>query len=145
MYLVDTNAISELRKGGKADPGVSAFLKAREDELFLPAQVIGELNFGIERLKRKGDLSQVKRLQQWLVSVLETFEGRVLSFDLACGLIWGRLRSGSDQNLIDKQIAAIALMYDLTIVTRNTGHYDGTGVRVVNPFFAGHSSGSPVN
>jgi len=145
MYLVDTNAISELRKGNKADPGVRAFLKTEEDNLFLPVQAIGDLSFGVESLKRKGDLPQAKRIQHWLNSVLEAFEGRVLSFDQACALVWGKLRSGFDQNLIDKQIAAIALIYDLTVVTRNTRHYDGTGVRVLNPFIADRSSGAPVN
>ncbi len=60
-------------------------------------------------------------------------------------MTWGKLRSGNDQNLIDKQIAAIALIYDLTIVTRNTRHYDGSGVRVVNPFLADRSSGAHAN
>lgn len=140
MFLVDTNIISELRKGAKADPGVRAFLKAGENDLFLPVQAVGELSFGVESLKRKGDLPQARRLQHWLDSVLETFEGRVLSFDQSCALTWGRLRSGNDQNLIDKQIAAMALIYDLTIVTRNTRHYDGTGARIVNPFFADRTS-----
>jgi len=144
MYLVDTNAISELRKGDKADPGVRAFLKAKEDELFLPVQAIGELSFGVESLKQKHDLPQAALVQQWLDSVLDAFEGRILSFDQACAMTWGKLRSGSDQNLIDKQIAAIALIFDLTIVTRNTRHYDGTGARVVNPFLADRSFGAPA-
>jgi toxin FitB len=139
MYLVDTNAISELRRGPEADRGVRTFLKERENELFLPAQAIGELSFGIENLKRKGDLPQARLLQQWLDLVLEMFEGRVLSLDHSCALAWGRLRSGNDRNMIDKQIAAIALSYDLTIVTRNTRHYEGTGARVLNPFHADRS------
>jgi predicted nucleic acid-binding protein len=145
MYLVDTNVVSELRKGKKADPGVKAFLKAEEDQLFLPVQAIGELSFGVESLRRKSDLAQAKLVQHWLDSVLEAFEGRVLSFDQPCALVWGRLRSGNDQNLIDKQIAAMALIYNLTIVTRNTRHYDGTGVRVLNPFFTDRSSDRSVN
>lgn len=145
MFLLDTNAISELRKGKKTDAGVRAFLKANEDNLFLPAQAIGELSFGVESLRRKGDLPQADRLQQYLDSVLQAFDGRVLSFDQACALIWGKLRSANDQNLIDKQIAAVALIYDLTIVTRNTRLYDGTGVRVLNPFLADRSSGIPAN
>ena len=144
MYLVDTNAISELRKGDKADPGVRAFLKANEDSLFLPAQAVGELSFGVESLRRKGDLPQAERVQEWLDLVLDTFEGKVLSFDQTCAMVWGKLRSASEQNLIDKQIAAMALIYDLTIVSRNTRHYDGTGARVVNPFFADRSSGARV-
>jgi len=145
MFLVDTNVISELRKGNRADPGVRAFLKDNDDSLFLPVQAVGELSFGIESLKRKGDVPQAERLQQWLDSVLETFEGRVLNFDQSCALMWGKLRSGNDQNLIDKQIAAMALIYDLTLVTRNIRHYDGTGARVVNPFLSDGSSGAPAN
>jgi toxin FitB len=145
MYLVDTNVISELRKAQKADPGVRSFLRAEEESLYLPVQAIGELSFGVESLKRKGDLPQARRVQRWLDSVLETFEGKVLTFDQSCALIWGRLRSGNDQNLIDKQIAAMALVYDLTIVTRNTRHYDGCGVRVLNPFIADRSSEPKVN
>jgi toxin FitB len=139
MFLVDTNVISELRKGSRADSGVRSFLMERENDLFLPVQTIGELSFGAESLKQKGDLPQAERVQQWLDSVLDTFEGRILTFDQQCALTWGRIRSGSDQNLIDKQIAAIALAYDLTMVTRNTRHYDGTGVRVLNPFLADRS------
>jgi toxin FitB len=145
MFLVDTNVISELRKGNRADPGVRAFLKDNDDSLFLPVQAVGELSFGIESLKRKGDVPQAERVQQWLDSVLETFEGRVLNFDQSCALMWGKLRSGNDQNLIDKQIAAMALIYDLTLVTRNIRHYDGTRARVVNPFLSDGSSGAPAN
>jgi toxin FitB len=145
MYLVDTNAISELRKGNKADPGVRSFLRANEDDLFLPVQAVGELSFGVESLRRKRDLPQAERLRKWLDTVLDAFDGRILSFDQACALTWGRLRSGNDQNLIDKQIAAIALIYDLTIVTRNSRHYDGTGARTMNPFTADLSSDKPVS
>lgn len=145
MYLVDTNVISELRKGKKADPGVRAFLKAEEDRLYLPAQAIGELSFGVESLKRKGDSTQARRVQHWLDSVLEAFDGKVISFDQTCALMWGKLRSGHDQNLIDKQIAAMALIYNLTVVTRNVRHYDRTGVRVLNPFLADRASGASVN
>jgi predicted nucleic acid-binding protein len=136
MYLVDTNVISELRKGNKGDAGVRVFLGAHEKNLFLPVQAIGELSFGVESLKRRGDIVQAKRVQVWLDSVLDAFQERVLSFDQSCALIWGKLRSGNDQNQIDKQIAAIALAYDLTVVTRNTARYEGTGVRLMNPFHA---------
>ena len=36
--------------------------------------------------------------------------------------------------ILDKQIAATALIHDLTVVTRNSAHYEPTGVRVLNPF-----------
>ena len=40
----------------------------------------------------------------------------------------------NDQHIVDRQIAAIALVYNLTMVTRNTSHFSGTGVRLLNPF-----------
>jgi toxin FitB len=145
MYLLDTNVISELRKGRKGDPGVHQLLQLNEDQLFIPVQVLGELQFGIESLRLKGDLTQSEQLRQWMATVLESFEGRILVFDQSCALLWGRLRGGNDQNLIDKQIAAIAIIYGLIIVTRNVRHYENTGARMVNPFLADLTHGTSAH
>ena len=42
----------------------------------------------------------------------------------------------NEQHIVDKQIAAIALVYDLIVVTRNTNDFAGTGAQLLNPFFA---------
>jgi toxin FitB len=139
MFLLDTDVISERRKGAKADPGVKDFIDRVDHELFLPVQVIGELQSGIEQLRNRRDDSQAALLQTWLDSILSDASIRVLAFDTPCAITWGKLMAGSDQHAIDRQIAAIALAYDLTIVTRNTRHYDGTGARVLNPFLADRS------
>jgi len=112
MFLIDTNAISELRKGTKADPGVVSLLRRAEQEIFLPVQVIGELRQGIENLKHRGDLPQARKLEQWFQTLQEAFGQRILDFDAACAQIWGTLTSPSNQSPVDKQIAAIALLYD---------------------------------
>jgi toxin FitB len=136
MYLLDTNVISELRKGRGGDPGVHRLLQLKEDQLFIPVQVLGELQFGIESLRRKGDLTESEQLQHWMATVLESFDGRILAFDQSCALLWGRLRGGNDQSLVDKQIAAIAIVYGLTIVSRNVRRYESTGAHVLNPYVA---------
>jgi predicted nucleic acid-binding protein len=69
---------------------------------------------------------------------------RILSFDLQCAKVWGALMGVNDQHIVDRQIAAIALVYDLTIVTRNTAHFAGMGVRVLNPFLADSPSPQPI-
>jgi len=51
MFLVDTNVLSERRKGPRADPGVVDFILRAEHELFLPVQVVGELRSGIQSLR----------------------------------------------------------------------------------------------
>jgi hypothetical protein len=144
MFLIDTNVLSERRKGRRADPGVMEFFRRTKNEIFVPVQVAGEIEAGIERLRQRGDHPQARILEKWYRSILAEISDHFLVFDLDCAEVWGTLIGANEQNQIDKQIAAIALMHDLTIVTRNTRHYDGTGVRVVNPFLADRSSGAHV-
>jgi predicted nucleic acid-binding protein len=134
LFLVDTNVISEIRKGPRADVGVIGFLRDPDNEIFLPVQVIGELRRGVQNVLRKGDAAQAAMLEAWFQRILEEFSKRILVFDLDCAQTWGRLAGFNEQNLIDKQIAAIAIVYDLTLVTRNTNHFSGIGVRLLNPF-----------
>ncbi|QNI79171.1 PIN domain protein [Synechococcus sp. RS9909] len=129
--------ISEARKGRRADPGVQAFWAetARDDTpLFLAAVTIGELRRGVELIRYRGDHPQAQLLEQWLLEVLETYGDRVLDLDGDAAQIWGRLRVPNPHNAIDKQIAAIALLHNLTVVTRNTDDFAGCGVRLLNPF-----------
>lgn len=135
MYLIDTNVISEKRKGRKADMGVQKFWRSvDEDELFLSVQTVGELRRGVEIIKHRGDVAQGKKLELWFTLIMDDFSERILSFDEECAQLWGRLMSPNNQHPIDKQIAAIALIHGLTIVTRNTDDFRGTGVELRNPF-----------
>ena len=67
-------------------------------------------------------------------AILDQFAGNILSFDSHAAQVWGRLRVPNPDHEIDKQIAAIALVNDLTVVTRNTADFEDTGVRLKNPF-----------
>jgi len=137
MYLVDTDVISEARKGDKANAGVRAFFHdvVRDDvALFLSVITIGELRQGVERIRHRGDKPQAGRLECWLARVTNHYADAILPFDEETAHIWGRLRVPNPENPLDKQIAATALIYDLIVVTRNTAHYEPTGVRLMNPF-----------
>lgn len=135
MYLIDTNVISELRKGDRAHAGVVRFLRTADpDSLFLPVQTLGELRKGVETIRLRRDLYQAQRLEQWLDLVVQSYGDRILDFDHECAQMWGRLMAQSPQHPIDRQIAAIALLYNFTVVTRKTPDFDGTGVRLLNPF-----------
>lgn len=135
MYLLDTNVISELRKGGRANPGVTAFFATLAvEDIYLSVQTIGEIRRGVETVRNRGDREQARRLETWLDSVVSDYSDRILGFDLDCAQVWGKLMSPGAQHPIDKQIAAIALIYDLTVVTRNTEDFESTGVRNINPF-----------
>lgn len=135
MYLVDTNIISEARKGKKANPGVREFFKkADATDLYLSVQTIGEIRRGLENIRRRGDLLQAGKLEKWLDLVVTDYADGILSFDEACAQVWGRLMSPRREHPVDKQIAAIALIHDLTVVTRNVDDFRGTGVGLSNPF-----------
>jgi predicted nucleic acid-binding protein len=137
MYLVDTDVISEARKGDKGNLGVRQFFRDAERDgaqLYLSAVTIGELRQGVESVRHRGDEPQARLLERWLNRVTSTYQDSILTFDEEIAEIWGRLRVPNPENPLDKQIAATALINDLTVVTRNTSHYLATGVEVLNPF-----------
>jgi toxin FitB len=137
VYLIDTNVISEARKGDRANRGVVAFLKELGDSgelVFLASITVGELRRGVELMRRRGDAEQAERLEAWLSSVVEQFGERILPLDADAAQVWGRLRVPDPDHALDKQIAAIALVSDLTLATRNVADFQGLGVRLRNPF-----------
>jgi predicted nucleic acid-binding protein len=77
---------------------------------------------------RKGEIDR------WLKQVTTVYAESILAFDEETAHVWGRLRVPNPENPLDKQIAATALIHDLTVVTRNTEHYAPTGARLHDPF-----------
>ncbi len=95
---------------------------------------MGELRRGVEMIRHRGDVAQARMLEGWLSSVCSEHADSILSFDEEMAQVWGRLRVPHHENPLDKQIAATALIYDLTVLTRNVADFEGTGVRLLNPF-----------
>lgn len=95
--------------------------------------VLGELRQGVERTRRN-DVAAAARLERWLEALQERYAGRVLQIDGRIVDEWGRLEASRPLPVVDGLIAATALVYDLTVVTRNTRDFETAGVRVVNPF-----------
>jgi len=137
VYLIDTNVISEARKKSRANPGVIGFLAqvSRENQAtYLSSITIGELRRGLELMQHRGDADQSLTLQKWLDILINQYRGNILDFDLDAAQVWGRLRVPNPENELDKQIAAIALVHDLIVVTRNVNDFTSTGVKLFNPF-----------
>lgn len=137
MYLVDTNLVSEARKGEKAHAGVRRFFAdagAAGTVLFISVITLGELRRGVELLRHRGDGPQARRLESWLNRLLADFGEAVLEFGREEAQVWGRLCVPHAQNAIDKQIAATALTHDLVLATRNARHFAGLGLQLLNPF-----------
>lgn len=131
-YLLDTNVVSELRKT-RPHGAVVAWLNDQQDEqLFLSAVTLGEVQAGIERV-RPQDARKAEELERWLDQVANSYQ--VLAMDARCFREWGRLMHQKPDHLLeDAMIAATARLHGLTIATRNEKDFNQFGVRTVNPF-----------
>ena len=137
MYLVDTNVISEARKRDKANRGVTRFFKmaqASGSALYISVITIGEIRRGIELIRYRRDVRQATQLEVWTDLILNEFREHMLDFCHDEAQVWGRLRVPHPENALDKQIAATALTHELTLMTRNTSHFEGLGLTLLNPF-----------
>ncbi|MGB7877206.1 MAG: type II toxin-antitoxin system VapC family toxin [Ilumatobacteraceae bacterium] len=133
-FLIDTNVVSELRKGERADAGVRAwFDEYQADQLWLSVLVVGELRRGVELLRRR-DTKAGRRLSEWLDTVTHDFDDRIIPVTTEVCERWALLNVPDPVPVIDGLLAATALEWDLVLVTRNTADVERTGVAVVNPF-----------
>jgi predicted nucleic acid-binding protein len=133
-YLLDTNVLSELRKGLRCNTHVAAwFAPVPNDEIYLSVLVIGEIRRGIERLRSR-DPQATAALEGWLTQVTSGHHGRILAVDHLVAEEWGRMTAVRPLSTVDSLLAATAKVHGLTLVTRNVTDIAATGVAYLNPF-----------
>ncbi len=133
-FLLDTNVLSEVRKGENCNANVRRWWQSTTSaDLYLSVIVAGEIYRGIEKLMKTNPVL-ARKFKSWITDLIHSFEGRLLPVDLATAELWGRISSNRTLPLADGLLAATALAHDLTLVTRNTKDIEGTGVRFLNPF-----------
>jgi hypothetical protein len=134
VYLIDTNIISELRKGARCDRHVTEWFRGvRDDELFTSVLVVGEIRQGIERLQKR-DSRRAATLERWLDELLESYRDRIIPVDEKIAQIWGRMNALHTLPAVDSMLAASAQARGLILVTRNVRDIQRSGVRCLNPF-----------
>lgn len=137
MYLLDTNMVSELRKGktGKANPNVIQWAASvPATRLFLSVITVLELETGILLIERR-DPAQATLLRAWLEDyVLPAFAGRILVVDTAVARRCAKLHVPDPRADRDALIAATALVHSMIVVTRNVADFEPTGVSLLNPW-----------
>ncbi|HEX6780948.1 MAG TPA: type II toxin-antitoxin system VapC family toxin [Solirubrobacterales bacterium] len=133
-YLLDTNVISELRKGERADANVRAwFDELGDEEIYLSALTIGEIRRGVESVRRR-DPDSAAALDSWLARLGEAYRDRILPVDRAIAEEWGRSNVPDPLPVVDGLLAATAKVAGLTFATRNVADVKGSGVKLVDPF-----------
>jgi len=133
-FLIDTNVISELRKGKRADPGVvSWFAGLADEEVFLSALTLGEIRRGIESIRRRDSVA-ASALESWLGRIADAHRDRIVAVDRAIAEEWGRINAPDPLPVVDGLLAATAKVVGLTLATRNTADIARSGVSFFNPF-----------
>ncbi|MDL2716130.1 MAG: type II toxin-antitoxin system VapC family toxin [Acidobacteriota bacterium] len=133
-FLLDTNVVSELRKGPRADRRVAAWFHGLDpDDLFLSVLVVGEIRRGIEGIRRR-DTKTAQALDRWLLGLAAGFEDRILPVDRRVAEEWGRMNVPDPLPVLDALMAATAKVHGLVLATRNVKDVASTGVSTVNPF-----------
>lgn len=133
-FLLDTNVLSELRKGAKANPKVRQWAASVvQSRHFISALSLGEIRKGIELLRKKSP-SQCPVFEQWLGSLEVDYDRDILPVTVEIADCWGRLTARQTLPVTDGLLAATALVHDLTVVTRNMGDFARTGAKLLNPF-----------
>jgi len=135
MYILDTNVVSELRKGKKADRNVRKWAQELPAaSLYLSAISILELELGILLVERR-DQKQGVVLRTWMDKhVMPTFAGRVLPIDTEVAQRCAALHVPDPRSDRDALIAATALVHGMTVATRNVSHFQRMGVGIVDPW-----------
>jgi predicted nucleic acid-binding protein len=135
-FLLDTNVLSEAKQK-HPDPKVLSWLASQAlTESYISVLSLGEIEEGIAYL---GSTKKALDLNHWLLSLKQSFQGRILVLDEATLSTWGQLRGFAKQQgqvlpVIDSLLAASALTHKLTLVTRNTKDFVLTGVQLLNPW-----------
>jgi len=131
MYLVDTNVISEIRRGSSQ---ATTWLRSIDPStIYLSVITLGEIMRGIT-LKRKSDPRTAAHLEEWLRKLRHDHGSRILPITDQIAVEWGRIAAQRPRGDADGLIAATAIVHDLIVVTRNVDDFDDTGVSVINPW-----------
>jgi predicted nucleic acid-binding protein len=130
MYLVDTNVLSEARRGNVA---AGRWLRGVDPLLvYVSVVTLGEIMKGAA-LKRSRDAVAGQAILDWLAGILQRYDKRILNVDSDVMLAWGRLQAARPRPVMDCLIAATALVHGKIVVTRNVADFAQAGVEVFNP------------
>ena len=131
-YFLDTNVVSELRKMRPHGAVIEWLRRQKEEQLYVSAVTIGELQAGVEKTRRQ-DAAKADEIEHWVDQLADS--SQVLPMDTPCFREWGRMMDRKPDHLLeDAMIAATAKVHDLVVATRNEADFKLLGVAVVNPF-----------
>lgn len=131
MYLVDTNVVSEARRG--TQQALSWMRSVDPSLVYLSVITLGEIMRGIA-LKQRSDPRAASHLAEWLRKLRHDHGDRILPIDDHVAVEWGRIAALRPRGDADGLIAATAMVHELILVTRNVADFEDTGVAIIDPW-----------
>jgi toxin FitB len=139
MFVLDTNVLSAMMRP-ELETEITAWVGRQDEELlFTTAISQAEISAGLAILpegRRRRDLEALAA-----AIFADEFDGRILSFDMNAAAAYAdifasRRRDGRPTPPMVLMIAAIARSQGASVVTRDTGGFEGCGLAVINPWSA---------
>lgn len=135
-FILDTCAISELRKEHPNQGFLTWFDDVNENEIFISAISLGEIEYGITLLpdgRKRSDIIN------WFEKLKDAFEFKTLPVTTNIALRWGELRgrlkgNGVSIPVLDGLLAATAIEHDFVFVTRNVSDFKETPAKIYCPW-----------
>jgi toxin FitB len=138
MTILDTNVLSEIMATSPSESALAWVSNRRlVDPLFTTTISMAEVLYGVELLPSGKRRDRLKTEAQAIFA--EDFSGHILVFDEAAARSFStiaaeRRRQGRPIAELDAQIAAIALVHEASLATRNTSDFEGCGLQLINPW-----------
>jgi len=137
LILLDTNVLSALMQREPDQTTVAWLDEQPSESVWTTAITVFEVRMGLELLAKGRRRSQLE--QEFDRLLIEDLDGRVQLFDRAAADAAGtiaasRQRAGRTVEIRDVQIAGVAISRKATLATRNVRHFEGLGIRLVNPW-----------
>lgn len=133
-FLLDTNILSELRKGKRCNSNVASWAaKESEQAHYISVLSLGEIRKGIELLRKKSPADCIS-FEVWLQKIQSDYSNCTIAITSEIAGRWGELSALRPWSVIDSLLAATAIEHGLTLATRNTKDFEGLQISIVNPF-----------
>ena len=133
-FLLDTNILSELRKGKRCNSNVASWAaKESKQAHYISVLSLGEIRKGIELLRKKSPADCIS-FEVWLQKILSDYSNCTIAITSEIAGRWGELSALRPRPVIDSLLAATAIEHGLTLATRNTKDFEGLQISIVNPF-----------
>ena len=133
-FLLDTNILSELRKGKRCNSNVASWAAKESDQAhYISVLSLGEIRKGIEFLRKKSPADCIS-FEIWLQKIQSDYSNCTIAITSEIAGRWGELSALRPRPVIDSLLAATAIEHGLTLATRNTKDFEGLQISIVNPF-----------